>query len=72
MISFRTLGTTDLRRDGKEISTVLAQPKRLALLAYLASARPRGFHSRDSVLALFWPDADAERARNSLRQALFR
>ena len=70
MIALQTLGAVDLRNDGKEVSTVLAQPKRLALLAYLASARPRGFHSRDTLLALFWPESDDERARNSLRQAL--
>ena len=70
MISLQTLGAVDLRIDGKEVSTVLAQPKRLALLAYLATARPRGFVSRDTLLALFWPESDAERGRNSLRQAL--
>ena len=52
------------------MSTVIAQPKRLALLAYLAAARPRGYRSRDTLLALFWPESDGERARNSLRQAL--
>ena len=70
MISLQTLGSVDLRKDDVELSTILAQPKRLALLAYLAAARPRGFHSRDTLLALFWPESDAERARNSLRQAL--
>src|SRR5687768_17252806 len=70
MIALQTLGAVDLRNDGKEVSTVLAQPKRLALLAFLATARPRGFVSRDSLLALFWPESDEERARNSLRQAL--
>jgi TolB-like protein/DNA-binding SARP family transcriptional activator/Flp pilus assembly protein TadD len=70
MIRLLTLGAVDLRSDGREMSTVIAQPKRLALLAYLASARPRGFHSRDTLLALFWPESDGERARNSLRQAL--
>ncbi|HKG91052.1 MAG TPA: BTAD domain-containing putative transcriptional regulator [Gemmatimonadaceae bacterium] len=70
MIAFHTLGAVDLRRGELSLSTVLAQPKRLALLAYLTSARPRGFHSRDTLLALFWPEADGERARNSLRQAL--
>ena len=70
MIALKTLGAVDLRNEGKEVSTVLAQPKRLALLVYLATARPRGFHSRDTLLALFWPESDGERARNSLRQAL--
>ncbi len=70
MISLRTLGEVDVLKDGLAVPTVLAQPKRLALLVYLAVARPRGVHSRDSLLALFWPGSDAERARNSLRQAL--
>lgn len=70
MVELFTLGTVDLRRDSDVISTVLSQPKRIALLAYVASAQPRGFHSRDRLLALFWPEADAEKARNSLRQAL--
>jgi TolB-like protein/DNA-binding SARP family transcriptional activator/Flp pilus assembly protein TadD len=71
MIRFHTLGRVDLRRGDAEVPSVLAQPKRLALLAYLASAAPRGFHSREVLLALFWPELDAGRARNALRQALF-
>jgi TolB-like protein/DNA-binding SARP family transcriptional activator/cytochrome c-type biogenesis protein CcmH/NrfG len=70
LIRLHLLGTVDLRRDAVEVRSVLSQPKRLALLAYLASAAPRGFHSRDTLLALFWPESDQERARNSLRQAL--
>ena len=70
MIHLHTLGTVDLRRDGAEVRSVLAQPKRLALLVYLATASPRGFHSRDTLLGLFWPESDGERARNALRQAL--
>ena len=49
---------------------VLAQPKRAALLVYLALARPRGFHRRDTLLALFWPEHDTEHARNALSQAV--
>jgi len=41
---------------------VLAQPKRVALLAYLAAATPRRLHRRDSLLALFWPELDQEHA----------
>ncbi len=48
----------------------MSQPKRLALLVFLATARPRGFHSRDILLGLFWPEADDAAARNALRQAL--
>lgn len=71
MIDLRTLGSLDLRlRDGPALLSVLAQPKRTALLCYLALARPRGFQRRDTLLALFWPEADAEHARSSLRQAV--
>src|SRR5688572_583312 len=70
MISLQTLGGLDLRRDGAELRAVLSQPKRLAVLIYLATASPRGFHARDTLLSLFWPEADSERARNALRQTL--
>ena len=71
MIELRTLGTLDLRtRDGPELRSILSQPKRIALLCYLALARPHGFHRRDKLLALFWPETDTEHARASLRQAV--
>ena len=70
MIQLHVLGAPDLRRDGADVRSVLTQPKRLALLAYLATATPRGFHSRDTLLGLFWPELDQERARNALRQSL--
>ena len=67
----RTLGRFELV-DGEPPSTRLipAQSKRLALLAYLALAAPRGPHRRDILLALFWPELDQEEARRALRQAL--
>ncbi len=70
MLQLQTLGAVDLRQDGEELRRILLQPKRLALLAYLATATPRGFHSRDTLLGLFWPELGPERARNALRQAL--
>lgn len=69
-IELRLLGGLSLRSTGRERAVVLAQPKRLALLAYLAAAAPRGFHRRDSLFALFWPEADQEHAQTSLRKAL--
>jgi serine/threonine-protein kinase len=70
-IQFRTLGTLDLRAaDGRELHSLLAQPKRIALFAYLCIAQPRGFHHRDTLLGLFWPNADQEHARTSLRKSL--
>jgi serine/threonine-protein kinase len=66
------LGAVDLRgAEDRQLHTVLAQPKRLALLAYLAAATPRAFHSRDTLLALLWPDLNQEHARAALRQALY-
>jgi len=71
MIELRTLGAVDLRdRDGGELRALLAQPKRLALLIYLAVAQPSGFHRRDTLLALFWPELDQGRARAALRKAV--
>jgi TolB-like protein/DNA-binding SARP family transcriptional activator/Flp pilus assembly protein TadD len=67
-----TLGTLDLLApDGSELRSVLAQPRRIALLAYLALATPRGPHRRDRLLALFWPDQDQAHARNALSQAVY-
>jgi DNA-binding SARP family transcriptional activator/TolB-like protein len=71
MIELRTLGTLVLRDpNGEDLHSVLAQPKRVALLAYLAIARPRGFHRRDTLLALLWPEQDDQHARWALNQAL--
>jgi serine/threonine-protein kinase len=71
VVEFRTLGTLDLRADdGRELHSLLAQPKRIALLAYLCIAHPRGYHRRDTLLGLFWPDSDQEHARTSLRKSL--
>jgi DNA-binding SARP family transcriptional activator len=72
MIRLWTLGLLDLRdAAGDELGVVLRQPKRLALLAYLAVATPRRFHRRDTLLALFWPELDQEHARAALRRALY-
>src|SRR5260370_33286514 len=71
MIKLGMLGTLSLSdADGREVRSVLRQPRRLALLAYLAAATPRGFHRRDTLLVLFWPELDHEHARAALRQAL--
>lgn len=72
VVRFRTLGVVDLRRaDGEEVQGVLRQPKRLALLAYLTLAVPRGFHRRDVLLAMLWPELDQASARHALRNALY-
>jgi serine/threonine-protein kinase len=69
MIELRTLGELELTgSEGRELSAILAQPKRLALLTYLAVSTR--WQRRDVVLALLWPDLDTHHARGALRQAL--
>jgi DNA-binding SARP family transcriptional activator/TolB-like protein/tetratricopeptide (TPR) repeat protein len=71
MIDFKALGSAEIfHAQGHPIGSVLAQPRRLALLAYLALCVPRGFQRRDTLLGLFWPESDADKARAALRQAV--
>src|SRR5687768_1272183 len=71
MLRLFTFGSVELQDPSSgEAGAVLAQPKRLALLVYLATARPFRVHRRDDLLALFWPDLDDARARDALNQAL--
>ena len=49
---------------------VLVRKKAQALLAYIV-VEPGEAHLRDKLAALLWGDSSDERARHSLRQALF-
>lgn len=71
MISLKVFGSIDLE-NGKlgRVSSLLSQPKRLGLFVYLLLEQPKGLQRRDSLTAVFWPEADADRARGSLSQAL--
>jgi DNA-binding SARP family transcriptional activator len=72
MVRLSLFGAVDLRgTDGEELRAVLGQPKRLALLTYLAIAHPSGLHSRDTLLALLWPELNQEHGRAALRQAVY-
>ena len=64
-----TFGGLGIEADGGSAAPRLGPP-RLALLAVLAAAGDRGV-SREKLSGLFWPDFDEERARHSLRQALY-
>lgn len=71
MIRLELLGGIELIDPANPgASALVGRRKRFALLAYLALGRPGTFRSRDAVLALFWPESDAARARNSLSQAV--
>ena len=72
MVEIRVLGSFELSAsDGRPVTTLARRPMRAALLAYLAAAVPRGFHRRDKLLALFWPELSESRARAALSQALY-
>lgn len=65
-------GSLDMRDESDQaLTAVLTQPKRAALLAYLAATQSRGFRRRDSLLALFWPELSERRARDALNSALY-
>jgi DNA-binding SARP family transcriptional activator/TolB-like protein/Tfp pilus assembly protein PilF len=71
VIELHTLGALELRdAEAQALHAILAQPKRVALLVYLTLATPRGFHRRDTLIALFWPEHDTDHARNSLNQSV--
>lgn len=71
MIRLRVLGTLELHdAGGRELRAVVAQPRRLGLLTYLAAATARGYCRRDTLLGLFWPELDEPHARAALNQAL--
>ncbi|HUQ81265.1 MAG TPA: BTAD domain-containing putative transcriptional regulator [Gemmatimonadaceae bacterium] len=70
MSELLTLGRVRLLTDAGDATAGAVQPKRIALLAYLAIAGSRGPIRRDSLLALFWPDLAEDEARRALRQAL--
>lgn len=72
MIELRVLGRAELHDgDRGQLDSILAQPKRLAILAYLCLAGRGGFVRRDELIALFWPESDPERARAALNQSLY-
>lgn len=71
MLELLVLGASDLRgQDNEELTAILTQPKRLALLLYLHIARPHGFIRRDRLLAIFWPELDTTHARNALSKSV--
>lgn len=71
MTELRLLGGVSIAAsDGSRADELARQPKRLALLVYLAIALPRGFWRRDQILPLLWPNLSQERARAALRKTL--
>ena len=66
------LGNIDLVNDeGGRVLSVIAQPRRIALLTYLVARADEPFKRRDRIASVFWPDLDEEKGRHALRQALY-
>lgn len=69
MLRLTVLGSPHLRADSAP-GAIRLQPKRLAVLAYLAVEATGQPCRRDTLIALFWPELGGARARNALSQAL--
>ena len=70
MIRIQVLGGLAAFDGARPLGGNAQQPRRLAVLAVLARAGDRGV-SRDRLAALLWEDAEEERARRSLNQAIY-
>lgn len=71
-LSLRVLGAVQLNRVSDRKSERLPiQPKRAALLAYLALQSVHGPCRRELLLPLFWPEVSEARARGALRKAIY-
>ncbi|MGH7637275.1 MAG: BTAD domain-containing putative transcriptional regulator [Gemmatimonadaceae bacterium] len=68
MLRLKTLGGLSLEREGVPMEGRATQRRRLGMLAYLAAAGPTG---REKLIALLWPERDAEHGRHSLSQAVY-
>ena len=65
----RTFGGLSLTGESGPVTGAATQRRKLALLAVLATGRERGV-SRDRLLALFWPERDAEHARQDRKSVV--
>jgi len=71
MVTLRLLGGMSLS-DGPraEVRALLAHPKQMAVLVYVALEGRGGYVQRDAIMGLLWPESDTAHARNTLNQAL--
>lgn len=65
-LSLAFLGAPTVRRAGRDVA--FRTRKALALLVYLSVEG--GVHTRDELVALFWPESDQGKGRASLRTTL--
>jgi TolB-like protein/DNA-binding SARP family transcriptional activator len=72
MTRLYVLGPAEIRaKNGTLDLSFLAGSKRLALLIFLILSKPFGFHRRDNLLPMFWPEHGQKSARNALSNILY-
>lgn len=72
VLHLKVLGYMELEdADGCPVLSVLRRPKLAAFLGVLAVG-DAAVRSREQLMAMFWPEADAERASHSLNQLVYR
>ena len=68
----RVLGPVSLvDRHGRNILSLASQPRRIALLTYLALGTTDGLECRRRLARMFWPDRDLEAAEAAVDRAMF-
>ena len=71
MLRLLTLGgVAVVNESGDDVGSATTQRRTLAVLSILAVAGPTGV-SRQRLVTLLWPDADLDRGRHALTQALY-
>jgi DNA-binding SARP family transcriptional activator/membrane-associated phospholipid phosphatase len=68
MLRLELLGGFRAYTESGEASRLAKQPRRAALLAFLALERDA---TRGKAVSVLWPEADADRARHSLNQGIY-
>ncbi len=72
LIELRTLGPAEINAGkDRDPGPLLAQPKRFAVLCYLAMPKPGTLHRRDALLGVFWPETDQDHSRMALLSRRF-
>ncbi|MEP6729797.1 MAG: tetratricopeptide repeat protein [bacterium] len=71
MSRLKLFGGTILEVESGPITGRAVQRHRIALLALLSTTR-RAYRSRDQLVTLLWPSADAERGRKLLSDSIYR
>jgi DNA-binding SARP family transcriptional activator len=70
MLRLLTFGGLRVTRDDGSAMELSNQRRRLAVLAVAAANAPAGI-SREKLLFLLWPDADADKGRHALNQIVY-